>query len=142
MITTRISAATWLTRALTVVAVLAGVLLMHSLSVQPTASGAPGPSGTHSAMVMPAAGLGASPDAESSGHTEHCASDGCSSHAALHLCMAVIAAVGTALVLMKLARSGGRDVVGRVRAAMAGGVQGRDPPWALPPLRKLSILRL
>ncbi|AZI58873.1 hypothetical protein EH165_12725 [Nakamurella antarctica] len=135
MITSSSRAAVWLMRVVMVVGVLAGVLLMHSLVVEPATSGASAAGVSHSAQAPDHHGGSTSPE-------QQCDSSGCSDHSALHICMSILAAVGATLVLMLYGRLVRDAITVFVRPAMAGRMQGRAPPWSHLSLEKLSVLRL
>lgn len=133
--TSCLSAARWLTRVVFVVLVLGGVLLMHTLVAQPGAGGEPAARGDTAVMSM-------SEHGGSEGPARHCDSGDCPDHSAMHLCVAMLAAVGTALVLMLLSLIVRGEFGGRARNLLTGRIQGRAPPWSHLSLEKLSVLRL
>jgi len=130
-----------LLRGLFAFALLAAVLGMHAMT--PPAGHAPAPSVqamTHSVQAMtgvvsgvgqPAlsrAGSIVSPGHGGAGSTER------PSHAAVHLCLAVLAAVALAVAV---AGNAVAPLMAVVRAEW-----GRAPPWTTPSLTQLSVLRV
>lgn len=140
-----------LLRGLFAFALLAAVLGMHAMT--PPAGHAPAPSVqamTHSVQAMtgvvsnvgqPAlsrAGSIVSPDHGGAGSTER------PSHAAVHLCLAVLAAVALAVavaVAVKVAQSRADNAVAPLMAVVRA-EWGRAPPWTTPSLTQLSVLRV
>ncbi len=138
-----------LLRGLFAFALLAAVLGMHAMT--PPAGHAPAPSVqamTHSVQAMtgvlsgvgqPAlsrAGSIVSPGHGGAGSTER------PSHAAVHLCLAVIAAVALAVaVAVKVAQSRAGNAVAPLMAVVRA-EWGRAPPWTTPSLTQLSVLRV
>lgn len=135
MNTSFLSAARWLSRVVFVMLVLGGVLLMHTLVAKPVAGGATAVGSEPAVMSM-------SEHGGSQGPAQHCDSGACSDHSVLHGCVAVLTAVGAALVLMLLTRDV-RDEFGRkMFTSLTGRIQGRAPPWSHLSSEKLSVLRL
>lgn len=122
--------------------VLAGVLLMHSLVLQPSTSTAVSLQGEH--LVVSATQVFSDVEASAetpAGPTQNCSSTDCSDHSILHLCVAMLAAVGTALVLVLLRML--LISIGTPRITFeAIKNSGVAPPWAMPTLAKLSVRRL
>ncbi|MDX5961946.1 DUF6153 family protein [Rhodococcus opacus] len=137
-----------LLRVAAVIAVLFGVLLMHSSPLLDHTgghatesahdSGAHAPSHSHEAAAEPVA-LGALPAALAG---TGCEGGVCTDHSGLHLCMAVVT-IAAALVLARwyATATTGEAAVHSLRLSLH--IQaGRAPPWTTPTLAQLSVLRV
>jgi hypothetical protein len=139
-----------LLRVAAVMAVIFGVLLMHSAPLpghgaqHPTVAEHPtpaapdisahahaqphGPVAVRGDVAAVLAGSGCDPD--------------CTSHAGLHLCMAVVA-IAAALVLARWSTLAAATAQTMPRRwAMLRRRAGRAPPWTIPTLAQLSVLRV
>ncbi|QTJ70614.1 hypothetical protein HYG77_34550 (plasmid) [Rhodococcus sp. ZPP] len=135
-----------LLRLAAVVAVLFGVLLMHSSplldhsGMHPTASGhhSGAPAHAHDGAAVPVA-LGDIPVALAG---TGCEGTDCSDHTGLHLCMSVMT-IAAALVLARwyATATTGQTAVPGLRALLRHRA-GRAPPWTTPTLAQLSVLRV
>ncbi|QHE74246.1 DUF6153 family protein [Rhodococcus sp. WAY2] len=137
-----------LLRVAAVIAVLFGVLLMHSsLLLDHTGghatesahdSGAHAPSHSHEAAAEPVA-LAALPAALAG---TGCEGGDCTDHSGLHLCMAVVT-IAAALVIARwyATAAAGELTVHGLRALLPIRA-GRAPPWTTPTLAELSVLRV
>ncbi|MEU2004614.1 DUF6153 family protein [Rhodococcus sp. NPDC019627] len=135
-----------LLRVTAVVAVLFGVLLMHSSplldhsAAHPTSSesASAGHVHAHDAAAVPVA-LGDIPVVLAG---TGCEGTDCSDHTGLHLCMSVMT-IAAALVLARwyATATTGDTAVPRLRALLRHRA-GRAPPWTTPTLAQLSVLRV
>ncbi len=135
-----------LLRVAAVVAVLFGVLLMHSSplldhsAAHPTSSGHDSGAHAHShdAATAPMT-LGDLPVVLAG---TGCEGKDCSDHTGLHLCMAVMT-IAAALVLARwyATATTGEAAVHSLRALLRHRA-GRAPPWTTPTLAQLSVLRV
>ncbi|MFE9578422.1 hypothetical protein ACFYO1_18675 [Nocardia sp. NPDC006044] len=96
------------------------------------------------AMSMAVTGSAVLPDADHGAPKPDCSGDGCSgAHGAMHGCVFILAAATLLLALVLLYRLGrtrpGNDVA-RLRHRRPG--RERSPPWTVPSLAELSILRI
>ncbi len=131
------SAARWLSRVVFLMLVLGGVLVMHTLVAQPVAGGASAVGSEPAAMSVSMSELGGSQSP-----AQHCGSIDCADHSVIHGCVAVLTAVGAALVLMLLTRDVRGEFGRKMCTSRTGRIQGRAPPWSPLSLEKLSVLRL
>ena len=122
----------WTARGLLVLLLLAGVIGMHSLG----AVGTPATTLTTPSMAAAAA----QPDVMPAGTGEH--GGGHDGHQAQHLCLAVLAVAGFALLLVLLAVVVDFPRPARSRRRAPRTFVGRGPPWTTPTLAELSISRV
>lgn len=120
-----------------VLALIAGVLLMHALPPMPAGS-------THS-MTTAAATITTHPVPESTSaqvavNTDLAAAADTVAHVMNHPCLAVLTAALAVLLLVGVVVAGRGDR--EPRRPGAGMSVGRDPPWTAPTLAGLSILRV
>lgn len=118
-----------------VLALIAGVLLMHALPSMPAGS-------THS---MTTAAMTTHPVPESTSaqvavNTDLAAAADTVAHVMNHPCLAVLTAALAVLLLVGVVVAGRGDR--EPRRPGAGMSVGRDPPWTAPTLAGLSILRV
>ncbi|MFH5227562.1 DUF6153 family protein [Antrihabitans spumae] len=134
-----------LLRAAAVMAVLFGVLFMHSLPLAHparahVASAAHVPDGhahSHdaSAAIAPTAGV---PSLQSG----QCTGD-CSSHSGMqHLCLAVLTIAAALIVVKSMSPTSTTDHHHHCMASWFRIHSGRAPPWTTPTLAQLSVLRV
>ncbi|MFD7011340.1 DUF6153 family protein [Rhodococcus jostii] len=130
-----------------ILAVLFGVLLMHSSPLldhtggHATASAhdAGGHGHSHEAAAEPVALMPALPAALAG---TGCEGGDCADHSGLHLCMAVVT-IAAALVLARwYATAAAGELTVHSRRAPLLIQAGRAPPWTTPTLAQLSVLRV
>ena len=124
---------------------LAGIVTMHAAVFAIS----PAPADHYAAMAMP---VGPDTAAHATQHIEpssivtgsDCAGDGCASgHGAMHACVFILAAAAFTLMLVVLGRctadypAGVTPTLRRIRPKRE-----RSPPWTVPSLAELSILRI
>lgn len=115
-------------------AVMAGVLLMHSVPMVHSPGGHMTSTGSiteHSASA--ASGL--------SQIVENCAAN-CSGHSGMAMCMAVITIASALIFVRRLLKHHTAGPSRRCGVGLLGRHASRAPPWATPTLEKLSILRI
>lgn len=122
---------TWTARGLLVLLLLAGVIGMHSLATLDTPA---------TTMTAPSMAAAAQADVMPVGTGEH--SGGHAGHQRMHLCLAVLAVAGFALLfgLLGMVVDIPRPALPRRPAPRI--FLGRAPPWTTPTLAELSILRV
>lgn len=134
-----------LLRVAAAVAVLFGVLLMHSSPLLDDTCGHPSPSAHDSGAHAPSHDTAAEPMAlgvPSALAGTGCEVGDCGDHSGLHLCMAVVT-IAAALVIARwyATATSGEIAVHSLRAPLR--IQaGRAPPWTTPTLAQLSVLRV
>ncbi|MFQ6392198.1 DUF6153 family protein [Nocardia sp. KC 131] len=129
--------ASGLTRLLGVLALLAGIIAMHTgvFSISP--------SGQHHMAAETTAAMPADNHGDTATGTD-CGGDGCgSAHGGMHACVFILTAVGLALMLVLLYRI----TVDRPHSPNTAPRNDRPrreraPPWTFPSLAELSILRI
>ncbi|EID81375.1 putative membrane protein [Rhodococcus opacus RKJ300 = JCM 13270] len=137
-----------LLRVAAVVAVLFGVLLMHSSPLLDHTGGHPTSSGHDSGVHAHSHDAAAAPmpmpleDFPVALAGTGCEGGDCTDHSGLHLCMAVMT-IAAALVLARwyATATTGETAVHSLRALLRHRA-GRAPPWTTPTLAQLSVLRV
>lgn len=122
---------TWTARGLLVLLLLAGVIGMHSLAAVSTPA---------TTLTAPSMAVAAQPDVMPDATGEH--GGGHDGHQMMHLCLAVLAVAGFALLLVLLAMVVDIPRPARSRRRAPHISLGRAPPWTTPTLAELSILRV
>jgi hypothetical protein len=134
------------------VVVVLGVLGMHALMGPPAAAGAAGPADGSMSMSVPGShGVGSGsadvvqPATADGGSTPTGGHSPAGGHSMLTMCLAVIGslAVLVLLVAAAMARRPARDdPAADVRPFVVRFSLGRPPPWTVPSLHQLSLLRV
>ena len=115
-------------------AVLAGVLLMHSVPMVHSPGGhsvAAGPMTEHS-----------TPSASGISQIVESCSTHCAGHGGMAMCMAVITIVSALMIIRRLLKNYSAGLARQSGIGPFGRHASRAPPWATPTLEKLSILRI
>ncbi|MFI9508942.1 DUF6153 family protein [Nocardia sp. NPDC052566] len=133
--------ASGLTRLLGVLVLLAGVVAMHvgvfGLASHETAHAR---TSAHEGMTMPGAAM---PGTESPAADPDCGGAGCGGHSGIHGCVFILSVFALAIGLVLLSwlaidrPGGGVSLPRHWRPRRA-----RPPPWTMPTLAELSILRI
>ncbi len=129
-------------RGAAVVALLFGVLLMHSLPLAHPAAGHP-PVAVHAGSLEHSHGAPEAdgPHSASALAGTRCQGD-CSSHGALHMCMAIVSIAAALVIATSLLASASDDRGVEGRSAWLRSHASRAPPWTTPTLAELSVLRV
>ncbi|GEM_PF-873021 len=136
----------WLLGAVGVLAVLFGVLLMHSAPMSfASATGIGEHSMTSTVSAPPVVSehsVALSATAMESGSAAHCG-NGCGDHSSvMHLCLAIVGAVAALAVLRAIVVGFAGSLVHAARLSAVRHRTGHPPPWTIFTLSELSVLRI
>ena len=136
----------WLLGAVGVLAVLFGVLLMHSAPMSfASATGIGEHSMTSTVSAPPVVSehsVALSATAMESGSAAHCG-NGCGDHSSvMHLCLAIVGAVAALAVLRAIVVGFAGSLVHAARMSAVRHRTGHPPPWTIFTLSELSVLRI
>ena len=136
----------WLLGAVGVLAVLFGVLLMHSAPMSfASATGIGEHSMTSTVSAPPVVSehsVALSATAMESGSAAHCG-NGCGDHSSvMHLCLAIVGAVAALAVLRAIVVGVAGSLVHAARMSAVRHRTGHPPPWTIFTLSELSVLRI
>ncbi|MFE3543578.1 DUF6153 family protein [Nocardia sp. NPDC059177] len=118
-------------RALVLLALLAGIVAMHSAVFTTAHTEHTGAHVTHTQDAATA------PPVDTD-----CGAGGCAEHAGIHGCVFVLAALLAALTLVLLYRLGDSAVLVRAALLVWRSTRERSPPWTVLTLSQLAILRI